>query len=145
MELKKMDIKKTVPILLILAMFGVFMGAIQPASAEPQIKLYIYDANNLPGTEIGTDITIKKGEKLIITSVTSDNGQPEAYQKIWIDIDNAQNKNIVKRIQDLDGKGMAFFEVPTNLDYGTYTIIFSHFNPSNPFVYTIRNVILHIT
>ena len=56
-----MYLKKTIPILAIIAMMSVFMGAMHPASASSttEVKAYIYNPHHPPGTELGKEITIK--------------------------------------------------------------------------------------
>jgi len=93
-----MDLKRIMPILAIMAMMGVFLVAMQPASAasKTEIKVYTYDPNDTPGMEIGKNLTITRGGDIDLTATLHvDNGSPQWFRYVNFYVYNPDGDQIV--------------------------------------------------
>ena len=92
-----MELKKIVPVLAIMAMMGVFVVSMQPASAAHQtvVKAYNYDPYDPPGDEIGTNLNISKGEYLdLAATLHVDGGNPQWFRYIHFYVYNSKGDQI---------------------------------------------------
>jgi hypothetical protein len=116
-----MDLKKIIPILAIMAMIGIFLVAMQPANAATT-GLIVYHH----GTFLGTEMSIKKGEKLDLIATLSVDGralQPLRYINLYI----RNSKDILThKDESFTGiGGYSYFNVDTSKwACGNYKMLF---------------------
>lgn len=104
-----MELQKIVPVLAIMAMMGVFVVSMQPACAAHQtvLKGYQYDPNDPPGTELGTDLYIKKGNYLdVAATLHVDGGNPQWFRWVHFYVYDPNGNQIVDE-QRTTGFGVA--------------------------------------
>jgi hypothetical protein len=93
-----MESKRIMPILAIMALMGVFLVAMQPASAasKTEIKVYTYDPMDRPGMEIGKNLTMVRGGDLDISATLHVNdGSPQWFRWVNFYVYNEQGDQIV--------------------------------------------------
>jgi hypothetical protein len=121
-----MDLKKIVPILAIMAMMCISLVAMQSASAASttEVKAYTYDPYDPPGTEIGKEMTIKKGEYLdIAATLHVDGGNPQWFRYIHYYVYNSKGDQIVNEERNSGFGGVARCWINSKTwDKGTYKI-----------------------
>jgi hypothetical protein len=94
-----MDLKRIMPILAIMAMMGVFLVAMQPASAasKTEIKVYAYDPVDPPGKEIGKNLTMVMGGIMDISATLHvNNGSPQWFRWVNFNVYNDHGDQIVR-------------------------------------------------
>jgi len=117
-----LDLKKIVSILLVMAIVGVFMGSMQPASAvTTEIKV------NSDNTT--TEISIPKGKTHMTNelhaSLHVDGGNAQWYRYITLIIRNSEGKLVYRDDQCTWAFGQAVFGgYAAKLDVGDYTMKF---------------------
>lgn len=93
-----MDLKRIMPILAIMAMMGVFLVAMQPASAasKTEIKIYTYDQIDPPGMEIEKNLTMVRGGDMDISATLHvNNGNPQWFRWVNFNVYNDHGDQIV--------------------------------------------------
>ena len=144
-----MEIKKIVPILAIMAMMGVFVVSMQPASAAHQtvLKAYNYDSYNPPGMEIGDDWIIKKGESLDISATLHvDDGNPQWFRYIHFYVYNSKGDKIVNEKRTSGFGGVARCGINSkNWEPGTYRMSIIYYgNDRDGYPRADKEFIVHI-
>jgi len=145
-----MDLKKIVPILAIMAMMGVFMGAVQPANATSttEVKVYTYDPYDPPGTELGTVKTIKKDEDVSLAATLHvDSGNPQWFRWMHLYIYNSKGEQIYNEERNTGFGGVSMFWVDSkNWDSGDYKMCFTYWGSDDgDYPRVDKEVKLHIT
>lgn len=132
-----------------MAMMGVFLVAMQPASAtsKTEIKVYKYDIYAPPGTELDKDFYIKKGDPLDLAATLHVNGgNPQWFRNIHLKVYNSKGEQLVNQKQTSSFGGEALFYVKTkNWDSGTYKICMIYEgNKRDGYPRAEKEIILHI-
>lgn len=121
-----MDLKKLVPILAVMAMMGVFLVAMQPASAasKSEIKVYQYDQYDPPGAQIDKEIYIGKGEYLdLAASLHIDDGHPQWFRWVTFKVYDSNGKEIVNEERNSGFGGIARCWINSkDWNKGTYNV-----------------------
>lgn len=144
-----MYLKKIVPILAIMAMMGVFVVAMQPASAAHQtiVKAYTYDPYDPPGIEIRNVLQIKKGNPLDIASTLHvDGGNPQWFRYIHFYVYNSKGEQIVneKRNSGFGGTARCWIN-SKNWDTGTYKLCLTYLgNDGDGYPRADKEITVHI-
>lgn len=144
-----MEWKRIIPILAIVAIMGVFMGAMHPASAASttEVKAYTYDPYDPPGTELGKELTIKKGEYLdIAATLHVDGGNPQWFRYIHYYVYNSNGDQIVNEERNSGFGGVARCWINSkNWDAGTYKLCITYWGSDDgDYPRADKNVIVHI-
>ena len=145
-----MDLKKIIPILAILAVMGVFLGAIQPASAASttEVKAYTYDPHDPPGTELGAVKNIKKGEDVsLAANLHVDGGNPQWFRWMHLYIYNSKGDQIYNEERNSGFGGVTMFWVDSRKwDAGDYKMCFTYWGSDDgDYPRADKEVKLHIT
>lgn len=123
---KKMDLKKVVPILAVMAMMMVFLVAMQPASAasKSEIKVYPYDQCDPPGAEVGKELSIYNGEYLdLAATLHIDGGNPQWFRWVTFYVYDSKGKQIVSEERNSGFGGIARCWINSkDWDKGTYKV-----------------------
>ena len=127
-----MYIKKIIPILALIAIMGVFMGAMHPISAvsTTEVKAYTFDAYDPPGTELGAVKNIKKGEDVSLAATLHvDGGNPKWFRWLHLYIYNSNGEQIYNEERN-SGSGFSgaaiFFVDSRKWDVGDYKMCFTY-------------------
>jgi hypothetical protein len=144
-----MDLKKIIPLVVIIAMMGVFLGAIHPASAASttEVKAYNYDPYDPPGIELNRDITIKNGESLDISATLHVNGgNPQWFRWLNFYIYNSKGEQIVNEERNTGFGGVARCYIKTkDWNPGTYKLsIVYPGNEKDGYPRAEKNITVHI-
>jgi hypothetical protein len=144
-----MYLKKTIPILAIIAMMSVFMGAMHPASASSttEVKAYIYNPHHPPGTELGKEITIKRGQALDIAGTVHINGgKPKWYRYIHFNVYNPKGNQIVDEERIAGYSGVVHYKINTKKwNTGTYKLCVIYWGSDNgDYPRADKEITLHI-
>lgn len=144
-----MELQRIVPVLALMAMMGVLVVSMQPACAAHQtvLKAYNYDPYDPPGTEIGSEMTIKKGDYLdVAASLNVNGGNPQWFR--WIDfyVYDSTGNQIIKEERNSAFGGIARCWMNSKeWTIGTYKInIIYRGNDDDDYPRADKNILLHI-
>ncbi|ADZ09736.1 hypothetical protein Metbo_1504 [Methanobacterium lacus] len=142
-----MELKRIVPILAIMAMMGVFLVAMQPASAasKSEIKVYQYDP---PGAEVvGKEISIYKGEYLdLAATLHIDDGNPQWFRWVNFYVYNSKGDQIVNEERNSGFGGIARCWINSkDWSKGTYNVsVVYQGNEDDGYSKAEKKVVLHV-
>lgn len=140
-----MYLKKIMPILFLMAMIGIFMGAVQPASATTtEIKAYkLY-----PDQELFNQVSIKKGQIWDLHATLHVNGgDPQWYRYIHLYIYDSHGNQVFNEQGCTWLFGISNFKINAN-DYpcGDYKMCFIYWgSPDGEWPRADKEMVLHVT
>ena len=126
------------------------MVAMQPANASSttEIKIYTYNPYDPPGTELGKDMTIKKGNALdIAATLHVDSGNPQWFRFIHFYVYNSKVDQIIKEERNSGFGGVARCLIDSkNWDNGTYKVCVTYWGSDDgDYPRADKEITLHIT
>jgi len=144
-----MELKKIVTILAIMAMMGVFVVSMQPASAAHQtvLKAYNYDLNDLPGYELSNDWSISKGDVMDISATLHvDGGNPQWFRYIHFSVYNSKGDQIINEERSSGFGGVARCWIDSkDWEPGTYKISMIYWgNDKDGYPRADKEIMVHI-
>jgi hypothetical protein len=118
-----MSLKNIIPTLGILLMLGMFLVAVQPASAVSKTEIEVYKFDLYDPVEVFQELWIEKGKNLVLqASLHIDGGNPEWMKMLRLYVFNSTDQ-LVNEERSTGLGGIATFNLNTkNWDAGTYTI-----------------------
>ncbi len=144
-----MDLKKIISILAVMSVIGVFLVAVQPATAAKttEIKAYYYNAFLPPGAEINTDMYVNKSADIDISATLHVNGgKPQWFRYMHCYIYNSKGELIVHEERNSGFGGIARFWVDKRKwNTGTYKISIIYWGNSRyGYPRADKNITLHL-
>jgi len=125
-----MSMKKIVPILVMIAISGVFLMGLQAVSAvhTTEIKTYNYDPYDPPGQEIGKETSLRIPEAFDISaSLHVDGGNPQWFRWVNYKVFTPHGDQIFNEDRNTGLGGIARCWISTkNWKAGNYTVVVSY-------------------
>ena len=144
-----MGLKKKIPLMALIAIIGMCFMVLQPASAAhtTEVKAYQYDPYDPPGTELGTDWYIKKGDYIdVAATLHVDGGNPQWFRYIHFYVYDPTGNQIFNEERNSGFGGLARCWINSrDWNSGNYTLQVTYWgNDDDGYPRADKYIALHI-